>query len=543
MDAVYKQHIATPMSIRVVKQVPNSPLHVGTAQGHHEGAQGPVILFDPSQGINNAEAMWNVTPGTSGVEGGLGPLEEQHVAEGGVQVRGGYFIDPFPMSEKAFLVGHDMTGDLGEYGIYYIDVWGNRELLHREKEIGCYEPFPLRARQRPPVVADMVRPDVDYATVFVEDVHRDLPGVDGEPIKHLRVSQKLPLPAPTGGPDDGFDYNHLMWRPGGLDHLFGVWTWSPARTIGMVDVEEDGSAYFKVPAGTPVYLQALDEDYTEVRRMRSSFTLQRGEFRGCIGCHESRLEAAGRKPNFPTGTLSKGPQMPKEPSWGINNVLGFEEHIQPILDKHCVSCHGENNPEGGLELTGRNIGGFNQSYRSIFGLKANDPTPIQSIDIHLALHPEVKDHKFITTERDDKEEKERTQDMLESMAINTMPGQLVVISNRNSKEADITMPYQFGSAISTLTRTLLDDPAHRDDVKSKMTDDEWLRLVTWVDYNAVYYNDLVDKGPAKEAGRKLDPALVKRVPYMLPDPWKNPADINPSFLNPFCGFTPAEENE
>jgi hypothetical protein len=519
MDALYKQHIPVPMSIRTVKQVPNSTLLVGTAQGHHNGHQGPVILIDPAQGINNSEAMWTITPGIDAVEGGIGPLKKQIVAEGGVRNRGGLYIDPFPMSDKAFVVGHDLTNTMYDFGIYYIDVWGNRELLHRDQTMGAYEPFPLRPRVRPPVVADTVRPDQDHAVVFVENVYNDLPGVEKGAVKYLRLSQKLFLPAPVD--TQSYDFNHLHWLPGGVlaGHL-GCWSWGPARTIGTVAMEEDGSAFFKVPAGTPVYLQALDENHCEVRRMRSSFTLQRGEFRGCVGCHESRQDAVQRNISYPSELLSRGPAMPEPPPWGINTVLDYETHVQPVFDQHCVSCHGPEQPKAGLEFSSRKIGGFMQSYRTIFGLKPGDPTPIDDMDIHNKLNPDAIDHAYLT----DKAAQKITKDLIPN---NKQPGQLVFVSDRMSREADITMPYQFGSNRSKLIRTLLDDPMHRDKVKAKISEEDWLKLVTWVDNNADYYSTVMDKSrynPFKDSG------TIERVPFVLPSPWV-PADVNPSFHN------------
>jgi hypothetical protein len=518
MDALYKQHISYPMSMRVVKQVPDSSKLVGTAQGHHDGHYGPVVLFDPSQGINNAEAMWNVTPGVSYVEGGIGPLEHQIVAEGGVRTRGGYYIDPFPMSEEAFLVGYDMLPTKAEFALYYIDVFGNRELLHRQRGLSSFEPFALRPRQRPPVIPDTVRPDVDHAMVFLENVYNDLPGVAKGAVKYLRLSQKLFLPAPVD-PDNN-QYNHLHWLPGGVlsGHL-GCWSWGPTRNIGTVAVEDDGSAYFKVPAGTPVYLQALDENHCEIRRMRTSFTLQRGEFRGCVGCHESRLDAVVRNDAYPSELLARGPAMPEPPSWGMNTILDYQEHVQPVLDRHCVSCHGAEKPDAGLDFSGRMIGGYLQSYRTMFGLKPEDPTPVNNLDIHFALYPDARDDAYITGKAANRMTKQL-------MASNEQPGQLVCISDRMAKNADITMPYEFGSNRSKLIRTLLDDPMHREKVRAKMPQEDWLKLVTWVDNSALYYSTVIDQSRYNRDGS----GELRRVEFLLPSPWV-PADTCPSFLN------------
>lgn len=521
MDAYYKQHINLPCSIRDVQQAPDSDFCAATAQGHHDAQDGPVILFNPSLGINNEKAMWLVTPGVTPVERGLGPLYKQVVPEGGVENRGGSYINPFPMSDKAFLVGHEMNiGDRNnepEFVLYYIDVWGNKELLQKDDEMSAFMPYPLRPRKRPPVVADTVDPKKTYATAFVENVYRDLPGVKKGAVKYLRMSQSLMLPAPVDNDSPQYDFNHIHWLPGDATMAhFGYWDFSPKRTVGIVKVEADGSAYFKVPAGTPVYLQALDENYCEIRRMRTSFTLQRGEFRGCTGCHESRLQAVGTKPVYPKETLEKGPQMPVEPTWGINTVMDYRKHIQPIFDKHCISCHGAEKPNAGLDLTGREIGGFSQSYRSIFGMKPQDPTIIHELDWHLRLHPEAQNDKFISG-------KEGQKIIKEKMQKNTWPGMLVSISDRFDN-ADITQPYQFGSNKSKLIRTLLDDEKHSKKVRPNLSEEEWLLLVTWVDHNANYYSTIIDK--SEWNSRKK----LTRVPYYLPSPWI-PADTNPSFYN------------
>jgi hypothetical protein len=250
-----------------------------------------------------------------------------------------------------------------------------------------------------------------------------------------------------------------------------------------------------------------------------------------MGCHESRLETAEQKPAYPAEVLQAGPQMPEEPSWGINTVLDYEEHVQPVLDKHCVSCHGEKEPAGGLEFTDRMVGGFMQSYRTMFGIGPDDPTPVTNLEIHLALNPEAADDEYVTGD-------EANDILKKAIPANEYPGMLVNISDRLEQTADITMPYQFGSNRSKLIRTLLDDEVHRDKVKAKMTPDEWLRLVTWVDNNALYHSTVIDKSQYGRDGS----GPVRRVPYELPSPWI-PADTCPSFLNKadFAGPVQREE--
>ena len=60
------------------------------------------------------------------------------------------------------------------------------------------------------------------------------------------------------------------------------------RTYGVVPVESDGSAHFRVPAKKNIFFQALDDDFMEVQRMRTFVNFQPGETRSCIGCHQQR---------------------------------------------------------------------------------------------------------------------------------------------------------------------------------------------------------------------------------------------------------------
>ena len=67
----------------------------------------------------------------------------------------------------------------------------------------------------------------------------------------------------------------------------GVNAWAPVRVVGTVPVQDDGSAYFKVPVDTAVYFQALDENFMELQRERTFVNYLPGETRTCIGCHET----------------------------------------------------------------------------------------------------------------------------------------------------------------------------------------------------------------------------------------------------------------
>ena len=119
--------------------------------------------------------------------------------------------------------------------------------------------------------------------------------------------------------------------------------------LGTVPVEADGSAHFSVPADTAIYFQALDQRQMEVLRMRSFVSFKAGEVRGCPGCHESRAESPALTPQVALA-LQKPPCVPAPPRWGADRLLGFEWLVQPVLDRHCVRCHGAQQPAGRIDL-------------------------------------------------------------------------------------------------------------------------------------------------------------------------------------------------
>ncbi|MDP7287305.1 MAG: hypothetical protein QGH94_04860 [Phycisphaerae bacterium] len=132
----------------------------------------------------------------------------------------------------------------------------------------------------------------------------------------------------------------------------------------MVPVEKDGSAYFKVPAGKMIFLQALDAKGRCVRSMRTFIQAAPGATRGCVGCHEDK------KATFPPlKTLAmaqrKPAEEPKDESWG-SGPLDYPTMVQPILNKHCIKCHGgQKGFAAGLDLTGGWTAYFNNSYENL----------------------------------------------------------------------------------------------------------------------------------------------------------------------------------
>lgn len=516
-DALFKQHIPSgPMSLREARQIPGTDKLVAIACGHHNFDQGAVFIADYGQGINERAAMTNLTPGASPTEGGYGGVKP--VPGGGIPDAGGHYMFPFPLSEKSLLTAYsykrpeNMNGQ--NFCLYYIDTWGNKELIHRDRQLSVAFVAPLRKTPRPPVFKDhpsKAASAVRHAVAIVSDVHAGWPAEQRGSVKYLRIAQKVPWPCV---PDDSkaCGFNDLHWMPAAWEPVLGMYDWGHARVIGIVPVEPDGSAHFKVPVDQTVYFQALDKNFVEVRRMRSNVTFSAGETRSCIGCHESKPAAPPAQRTLTTLALRRPPSTPEPPAWGDRVVPDYERDIQPILTRHCVSCHGEKEPKGGLDFTARKVDDYVQSYRTLFGFKPTDPTPVTR-GYWSIWHPNDPPK----SEKEYADAKTFLKDMLRK----PLAGQLVSVADYTSGP-EVTQVREFGSSRSKLVQTLLEDEEHRREVK--MSRDEWIALVTWIDLNAQYWGTFIEKDGHFASKRAKDGAIVppRRVHAVFPDPWRQP---------------------
>jgi hypothetical protein len=501
------------MSLREARQIFGTQKLVAIACGHHNYDQGAIFVVDYGRGVNNAGGMRTLTPGASGTEGGYGKTAP--VSEGGVQDAGGHYMFPYPLSERSFLAAYSYKRPerLGgrNFALYYLDVWGNKELIHRDKRMSVAFVAPLRPVPRPPVIRDLppVAQDAPRSAVaLVADVNRGWAAETAGQVRYLRIAQKVPWPCVE---DDAkaCGFNDLHWMPAAWEPVLGMWDWAPARVIGIVPVEPDGSAHFRVPADQPVYFQALDENFLELRRMRSNLTFRAGEARSCVGCHESQAVSPPLATSAMPLAMRRPPSQPEVPAWGDRRIPDYEKDIQPIFDRHCIECHGEKDPGGGIELTARKIDGYMQSYRTLFALKPDDPTPFPKgyRSIWMPGQPAATDA-----------ENDYAQDFRTKALQQPPPGQLVMLANYMGG-SEVSGIEQFGSRRSRLALVLRQDEMHRS--KVALSRDEWISLVTWIDLNAQYWGTFVDKDP-HYMSRQHDPSRLvppRRVQVEYPDPW------------------------
>jgi hypothetical protein len=442
-DALFKQHLNDPWALEDVRSIPGTGVAklAAIATGHHTLAVGPVVVITPTVGMNSPEAIEIVTPGVYPPEGGM---SGRAVAQGGVFDRGGFYSTVWPLSDRHFLVSYSYSSAQTEpagYGLYLIDVFGNKELLYRDPAISCFSPIPLKRRPRPPVLPDKTDPSKSYATCVVTEATYGADGIKADEARFIRISHRLLWP--YDNEYGGHRYTEKAYPN----------NWTPVKIIGTVPIESDGSAHFRVPADTPVYFQLLDENHMELRRMRSFISFQPGETRGCVGCHETRGQAPTSRPH--PLALQREASEPVPPPWG-DRAISFLRDIQPILDRHCVKCHSGLKPAAGLDFC--------------CGLT---PGPASGPG-----HAEtIPGYGF-------------------NRAFETILQHKLVSWSDVQGDARITQPLEFGSRRSQLIEVLRRGPCGR---RTTLSRQEWLCLVTWIDGNAPYHDRFVNKRQKRPA--------------------------------------------
>ena len=322
------------------REVPGTGEICCTLISHGGDLNGPIALIDLRKGRFNPEAITNITPDVA-------PRYHMDWA------RTECFRDPVPLARDYVLCSH---APRDRFGLYVIDRFGNREVLHLDPAIGSMCPTPLAPAAPPPVLSAAIEPGQDDAAVgqlTVADVYQGLePAVARGTVKYLRVCQEVRadlVQQPTGeyrkdhDPFEDFyaSPTHKVRGP------FGWPSYVAKGSFGIVPVEDDGSASFYAPAGKVLYFQALDADFNELQRMRSVVQLQPGEKRGCIGCHEDRAAVApARRPR----ALAREPSRLTPPPWG-EGPFSYEKVVQPVWDARCVRCHNAQHKRK-IDLTG-----------------------------------------------------------------------------------------------------------------------------------------------------------------------------------------------
>jgi DNA-binding beta-propeller fold protein YncE len=318
-----------PTSLLHARGIPGTQKVVATFSGHHTRQVGKLGIVDPARGRQENTGTQLIAP--------IRDTPAERIDFYGQD--GELFQYPYPLCESEFVAACAPLGwsrSPALFKLYWVAADGRRELLAADPDISCCQPVPLAARARPPARPNLVDYRMTSGTCYLQNVYAGpgLAGIARGTIKKLRV---IALDYRAAGM--GWNYNAgpageaLACTPVAI----GNGSWDVKRVLGDATVYPDGSAFFTVPARTPVYFQALDARGYAVQTMRSWLTLQPGENAACAGCHETKnnTPAAGAGPSR---VFEAGPQE-LLPFHGPPRGFSFAREIQPILDRHCTRCH------------------------------------------------------------------------------------------------------------------------------------------------------------------------------------------------------------
>jgi len=375
-QSVWPDHLSEPRAI------PGSRRIMFSGVGHHDWWSGSVGIIDPDQGRDFPRGLTKVTADLRWPECSLPPNDPVERADYHSAGRFTGYKTPYPLSEEDFLVSArgEPTGKAhleegfrgasdaerihGEFRLYVMDVYGNRELIY-EGAHNVLHAVPVRPRVVPPRLPDRViwpgtgkdRKPVEPGAFYSADVYQGLPDVPRGMVRYLRVFQ--------------LDYKtYSTWKktyrhsgpPVSIVQEEGV-----KRILSEVPVEADGSVQFVAPAGCALFFQLLDDQRRCLQTMRSFTGLMPGEQRGCLGCHEQH--SASLPSPTPNGrALSRPATELSPPPWGTQSI-SYERFAQPVLDRYCVRCHQGDAPdshEPDLRLRPGN-GPFKEPYVTLVG--------------------------------------------------------------------------------------------------------------------------------------------------------------------------------
>ena len=404
----YGNNSMFPAAIIHAHGIPGSQKVLAIIAGHHSIYKGKLGLIDRSKGVQAGKGIEFVN---TRLNGDLGRESADFIKPEPSNTNRPYldlkidifgqfgpqYANPYAFDEENYLCSFCPEGYLPPFGpfnpplgLYFMKADGTRELLAFDVWQSTGQAVPLRARTPPPVRAPAVDLQKNNGMFIVQDVYQG-PGLAGIPrgtAKKIRVVALEYRVCRMGyGQNGGECETGLCQTPISLNSG----SWDVKHVLGEADIEADGSCSFEVPAHTAVYFQVLDAKGYTIQTMRSWATLQNGEYFSCVGCHENEVDAGVQSASAlkTLQTLIRPVQKLKpfageehplihrlstqcwldsvENFLGVNSprsldpnapVSGFSyvQKIQPIFDRHCVSCHNaKESKKSKISLTGERV--------------------------------------------------------------------------------------------------------------------------------------------------------------------------------------------
>jgi len=476
------------------RPIPGHPTMISCiVSGHHGVARvGEFLLLDPAKGRHEADGAVQKIPG-------YGKTVEPTMLDQLVTRVWPKFAAPYPLAEPGTNLGAGRyflvcmkEHSWSTWDLCLADIYDNITPILGG---GYMTPIPIVRRSVPPIIPDRVHPGCKDAVVYLPDIYQG-PGLKDFPrgsIKRLRIGS-----------------HHFRYAGNGDTRASSLeGGWDVKKIHGTVPVREDGSAMFRVPANTPIFVQPLDEEGKAQQIMRSWFTAMPGEVLSCIGCHEKQNDVPPGQYN--TAGVDRRPSE-IEPWHGPTRGFSFDRELQPVLDRRCAGCHN------------------GKPYKVAGTLcvpSAAKPTASQPLDDAATLI-DLRAKRFHDIPQPDPTAR-KSRDVLKS---HYSPAYIAMQQyvRRPGYEGDYHMPKpaEYEADTSTLVQML-----KKGHYNVTLTPEEWERLYTWIDYNIPYpVNWRESHRPPK------DDQVDRRVKYQKLYANIDDRDENPAPLPPVAKFEP-----
>jgi hypothetical protein len=447
----FGNRVLSPGSFMDARPIPNSTAILCTMTGHNGPTRGAIGLVNRVMGDNAQASITNLTPDSP-----LPAVNEGNGNTDGVKL----YSCPVPLDDFRFLLS-------AKGPVLVRTIAGNcvsTVLPEPDDQMQYFCAQPVRSRPIPPVLASGLPSDSPAAaageteaTLFLQDVYAGLsPWVARGEVKRIRVVREMEKAVRIDPGLRAFGFQFPVISCGA--------TYAAKNVLGELPVNEDGSAYFRVPAGVPIYFMALDAEGRAVQRMRTFVHLMPGEVQGCVGCHDSRQQRPVLTGSRPSGDE---PLTLEAPEWGRGG-FSFSTVVQPVLDRYCVKCHNPVEAPKAVDLSAGKTDFFNVAYEVLAREKQGS-----------------KGSPYVSW-----------------------------IPTYNGEEQNILKidPKTWGSPASPLAELIRSGhPDAQGKPRVEMDDASRRRMFAWMDLNVPYYHTSETAYPEKEGCRRLVPEHLEEV--------------------------------
>ncbi|MDR2641755.1 MAG: NPCBM/NEW2 domain-containing protein [Planctomycetaceae bacterium] len=386
---VYGNTITFPETKIQARAIPGEPNKIVMLGSSHwvNNALGTIVLVDTTKNIRSTEAMTYITNDVAAFSHSGFHFKDKNGQwfHDGSGKSGRIFREPYPISVNLFIASMKPAGKVWSeprgYYLVLLDELGRDMSLLYDPSISLWHAYPLVPRVVPPIPTglsvDAELAKKGLAKCIVTDIYVGMDNVKRGEVKYIRILEQLPRHWEARKKYRG-DHH-------GMSHsAIGNGLLSAKIQHGIVPVEDDGSAQFLVPAGRAIYFQALDKNFCSIQTERTYVNYTAGETRSCVGCHETPDMTPPKSMGTPKSMLRSASIPAPQPTQNNAKVMfDFDRQIQPILDKHCVSCHqgttdktqqkNDNSSQiklkaSSLDLRGTHQGTFCVSYNNLIKL-------------------------------------------------------------------------------------------------------------------------------------------------------------------------------